>query len=189
MYRFCTRFLSALTAAATLAAPAWAEEVDPGTEIESLVPVLDAFCFEAENCARIDSVGDGNSGVIGQNGTAHRAGLWQFGNDNYASIEQIGASHRALVLQDGNGNFVHLRQEGSGGHSARFEQIGDRNSIDVVQQGSVPNTLTYTQLGNGLSSGGLAPGAGPGVTFGGPTGIRVTQSGGATATITQTTGP
>lgn len=69
-----------------------------------------------------------------QNGNGNAAGIGQFGDGNFGVIEQQGDGHDASLVQNGNGNAYGVFQFGEGG-SAHVAQNGDGGAGLLFQVG------------------------------------------------------
>lgn len=141
------------------------------------------------NLVSMAQIGDANTAEINQTaGDDSRANVTQIGAGNFAELTQAGGVE-AVLLQNGAANAVsasqrdvsgdtrgwiyqtgtnhsaNLTQDGAD-NSALLSQTGDSNVVDLAQFGDV-NNATLVQSGVGLA-------------------LMVTQTGGASISITQT---
>lgn len=125
------------------------------------------------NLVYVDQIGNNNTVVIGQDGTAHAATV-TLGRDTpvdntYVSITQqgTGAKTAGVDIPAGYNNTVIMFQDGAGNHTAAIQNLnGAANNINFSQTGAGTHSMTVTGA--------------PGTVNSGDT-INATQSGGVGA--------
>jgi len=113
--------------------------------------------------------GDSNMISTAQTGFNHYAEVNITGSYNSQTLLQTGSNHQAYTAINGNNNNLITTQTGSGGHVVDVSLAGNNSGVNVTQTGELQNRATVSITNTG-----------------GPTGLNLTQSGGASFYMQQT---
>jgi hypothetical protein len=112
------------------------------------------------NLVYVDQIGNNNTVVIGQDGTAHAATV-TLGRDSpvdntYVNITQqgTGAKTASVDIPAGYNNTVIMFQDGAGNHTAAIQNLnGAANNINFSQTGAGTHSMTVTGAPGTVNSG------------------------------------
>jgi hypothetical protein len=111
--------------------------------------LLCSSVWAADNSIVIDQIGDNNTVVITQDGTAHSVnvtmGTVSSADNNSIAITQqgTGAKTVAVELRAGINNGVIITQDGGGAHVSNIQNLnGNANNITIGQSGNANHNFT-----------------------------------------------